>query len=384
MYREKDFDDIRPYHDREINAALHRIVSVPEFGRILEFLFPERNKNDIIDELKHIDSAIGFQKLFMHPLVNSIVHKTSNGLTCSGFEYLVPGVPYLFVANHRDIVLDSAILQVLLLDNGHLTSEITFGSNLMTNPFIIDLGKVNRMFKVYRGGNRMELFRNSKILSAYIRYTITEKRTSAWIAQRNGRTKDGNDRTESGLLKMLHISGTGDFEESFSQLNIVPLSMSYEYEPCSGLKVKETSMVQKGMTYHKAPNEDLMSILSGITGQKGRIHLSVCPPVNSFIHESRGVRVFNDRINMLASRMDSEIYRHYRLWPTNFVAHDLLNNSDRYGDHYTQVEKNGFVNFIDRELSEKKLEGTEYRDLMIKMYARPVDNVAAAEVSGNR
>ena len=137
----------------------------------------------------------------MHPLVNSIVKKTSKGLTYSGFDLLVPGTPYLFVSNHRDIVLDSAILQVLLFDNGHLSSEITFGSNLMSNPFIIDFGKINRMFKVYRGGNRMEMFRNSQILSAYIRHTITKKRTSAWIAQRNGRTKDGNDKTETGTAE---------------------------------------------------------------------------------------------------------------------------------------------------------------------------------------
>ena len=283
MHTDQDFEDIRPYNDNEINPALHRLVGVPEFSKVLEYIFPERKKEDIIEELKGIHSAIDFQKQFMHPLVNSIVKKTSKGLTYSGFDLLVPGTPYLFVSNHRDIVLDSAILQVLLFDNGHLSSEITFGSNLMSNPFVVDFGKINRMFTVYRGGNRMEMFRNSQTLSAYIRHTITNKRTSAWIAQRNGRTKDGNDKTETGLLKMFNISGGDSFDESFSELNIVPLSISYEYEPCCALKVKETSVVSKGLIYQKAPNEDFMSILTGITSQKGRIHLSICHPVNTFL-----------------------------------------------------------------------------------------------------
>jgi hypothetical protein len=377
MVPEKDFEDIRPYNDDEINAALHRIVEVPEFGKILEFLFPERDKNDIIAELKQVNTALGFQKLFMHPLVNSIVHKTSKGMTCSGFNNLEPGTPYLFVSNHRDIVLDSAILQVLLLDNGHLTSEITFGSNLMTNQFIIDLGKVNRMFKVYRGGNRKELFRNSQILSAYIRYTLTQKRTSAWIAQRNGRTKDGNDKTESGLLKMFNISGTCEFEESFAELNIVPLSVSYEYEPCCALKVKEMSVVTKGLAYEKAPNEDLMSILGGITQPKGHIHLSVCSPVNRMLKDTGSTTVYNDRINILAAHIDKEVYRHYRLWPTNFIAHDLLNKSTAYSRHYSPEEKSDFIAYMHRELSGLKPENPEYTGLLLKIYANPVANAAS-------
>lgn len=377
MYAEKDFEDIRPYNDDEINSALHRVVSVPEFNRILEFLFPEKDNNDIIAELRQINTALDFQKQFMHPLVNSIVQKTSKGLTYSGFDYIIPGTPYLFVANHRDIVLDSAILQVLLLDYGHLTSEITFGSNLMYNQFIVDLGKVNRMFKVYRGGNRMELFRNSQMLSAYIRYTITHKLTSAWIAQRNGRTKDGNDRTESGLLKMLNISGTCEFEDSFSELNIVPLSISYEYEPCCALKVKEMSVISKGLDYQKAPNEDLTSILTGITQQKGRIHLSVCPTVNRFLHETGEKAAYTDRINNLASRIDTEIYRHYKLWPTNYIACDLLYNTTSYSHFYAPAEKDEFMTYMHSELSGLNLDNPENRDILLKLYANPVLNAAS-------
>ena len=379
MVTEQDFEDIRPYYDHEINPALHRLVTVPEFGKILDFLFPERDKNEIIGELKQITSALDFQKKFMHPLVYSIVRKTSRGLTSSGFEHLTPSTPYLFVANHRDIVLDSAILQVLLVDHSHETSEITFGSNLMTNRFIIDFGKINRMFTVYRGGNKIEMFRNAQILSAYIRHTLTRKRTSAWIAQRNGRTKDGNDRTESGLLKMFNISGTGEFEESFRELNVVPLAISYEFEPCCALKVREISVLSGGQAYQKAPNEDLMSILSGITRQKGRIHLAVCPPVNSFLHESRGIQVYNDRITWLASGIDREIHHHYRLWPTNYIACDLLEAGTKYAKYYTSVQKEEFIGYMHQELAGQGMDQPEYQELLLKLYARPVLNSKNSE-----
>ncbi len=379
MITEQDFEDIRPYYDHEINPALHRLVAVPDFGKILDFLFPERDKNEIMGELTQITTALDFQKKFMHPLVYSIVHKTSRGLTSSGFEHLTHGTPYLFVANHRDIVLDSAILQVLLVDHGHETSEITFGSNLMTNRFIIDFGKINRMFTVYRGGNKIEMFRNAKILSAYVRHTLTRKRISAWIAQRNGRTKDGNDRTESGLLKMFNISSTREFEESFRELNMVPLSISYEFEPCCALKVREISVASRGQTYHKAPNEDLMSILSGITRQKGRIHLAVCPPVNSFLHESRGIQVYNDRISWLTAGIDKAIHGHYKLWPSNYIACDLLEAGTKHTQYYTSKQKEEFIGYMHQELAEQHLDQPEYQELLLKLYAQPVLNSKNSE-----
>jgi hypothetical protein len=374
MYKEQDFEDIRPYHDEEINPAIRRLISVPEFGKVLDFLYPGKDKSLITAGLSEIHNAVDFQIRFMHPLVNSIVNKTSKGLTCSGFEYLTPGNPYLFVANHRDIVLDSAMLQVLLLDNGHLTSEITFGSNLMTNQFIIDFGKINRMFVVYRGGNRMELFRNAQLLSAYIRHTITAKHTSAWIAQRNGRTKDGNDKTEPGLLKMFSFSGGCDFIESFRELNIVPLAVSYEYEPCCAFKVREMAAVAKGLVYQKAPQEDLMSIINGITQEKGHIHLAVCKPVNHYLQEVEAIEGNNEKINRLSSLMDAEIHRNYTLWPSNYIACDLLHGDDRFSVHYTPDEKEGFFGYMQKELSIFKEEPSQHREILLRIYATPVIN----------
>lgn len=374
MYNLQDFEDIRPYYDEEINPALKRITAVPEFGKILDFLFPEKKKEDIISNLLKINSALEFQKQFMHPLVNSIVHKTSKGLTTSGFDLLRPGTPYLFVANHRDIVLDSAILQVILLDFGHETSEITFGSNLMANQFIIDLGRVNRMFKVNRGGNRKELFRNSQILSSYIRYTLTQKKTSAWIAQRSGRTKDGSDKTETGLLKMFNISGTRDIKASFSELNVLPLSISYEYEPCCAIKIKELISLNMGIPYVKEPGEDLMSIVKGITQPKGHIHLAACRPLNDLLDSADEYQGTNEKISKLVAVMDDEIYRNYRLWPTNYIAYDMLHQAKNYHHLYTPGDVTSFEAYMQSELSGFTGDHTLPRKLLLNMYANPVIN----------
>jgi hypothetical protein len=374
MFKEAVFEDIRPYLDDEINPALRRIVAVPVFEKILEFLFPDQNKNQIKAMLTKTYTAHDFQVNFMHPLVNSIVNKTSKGLTYDGFEQLTPGTPYLFVANHRDIVLDSAMLQVLLLDNQHSTSEITFGSNLMANPFIIDLGKVNRMFKVYRGGNKMELFKNSKILSAYIRYTLTHKKVSIWIAQRNGRTKDGNDKTESGIFKMFNISGNNNFYQSFKELNIVPLSVSYEYEPCCTFKIKELYAALDG-SYQKKPDEDFLSIITGITQPKGRIHMSVGKPVNHCLKELEPITTYNNKINRLVELFDDEIYNHYKLWPNNYIACDHLYNSRDYETHYTARDKKVFLEYMENEIRGLAGERKKLEELFLKIYANPLMNI---------
>jgi len=374
MFKEDDFEDIRPYHDHEINPALKRIISEPLFDKILDFLFQGQDKVLIRKMLSETHTAHDFQVHFMHPLVSSIVKKTSAGLTYDGFNQLIPGKPYLFVANHRDIVLDSAMLQVLLLDNGHLTSEITFGSNLMINPFIIDLGKVNRMFKVIRGGNKIELLKNAKRLSAYIRYTITQKKVSAWIAQRSGRTKDGNDRTEPGLLKMFNMSAGGDFHQAFAELNIVPLVVSYEYEPCSAFKIKELIALLNG-PYQKKPDEDLLSIITGITQPKGRIHMSVGKPVNHLLKELDPDDTLNNKINRLTELIDAEVYRHYKLWPSNYIACDMLSNSVAYRDHYTDHEKKLFLQTMENDIRGLAGEKEMKEEFFLKIYANPLINL---------
>ena len=245
----------------------------------------------------------------------------------------------------------------------------------MINQFIIDFGKVNRMFKVIRGGNKIELLRNSKILSAYLRHTITNKKNSIWIAQRPGRTKNGNDKTECGLLKMFNMSAGDNFTDSFRELNIVPLVISYEYEPCCAFKVKELLATSIHGTYQKKPDEDLQSIIRGLSHPKGRIHMSVGKPINQFLDKIDEQDTLNNKINTLAELIDSEVYTHYKLWPGNYIANDILSDSDNYRGFYTSDEKAEFLKYMENETSGIEGERKAIGKIFLGIYANPVINL---------
>lgn len=270
-------------------------------------------------------------------------------------------------------MLDSAILQILLTDNNINTSEITFGSNLMLSQFIVDLGKVNKMFKIVRGGSLKELFINSLNVSNYIRYAITEKKVSTWIAQRNGRTKDGSDRTESAVLKMFAMSSKKDFVKNLSELNITPVVISYEYEPCD---IQKTIEIYKSKTekYVKAPWEDLNSIISGIRDYKGRIMLSVADTITEeeliICNDMHKV----DKFSQLAKIIDKRIYQNYKLWETNYVAYDILFNTDIFAEQYSYDDKLSFIQYVETKL--KNVEGNyqELQEIFLKIYANPIIN----------
>lgn len=374
MFKEIDFEDIRPYHDDEINPALQRIISDPVFDKILDYFFPHEDKAKIRNLLSKTKSAYSFQKNFVYHLVRSIIDRSTMGVICKGMENVKTGTPYLFISNHRDIVLDSAILQSLLLDYGHNTTEISFGSNLMINPFVVDLGKANRMFKVNRGGSSRQLLINSQLLSAYIRHSIVNKKNSVWIAQRPGRTKNGNDKTETSLLKMLNMSGIGNPEDSFRELNIVPVTVSYEYEPCCALKIKELIVTSLTGKYHKRPNEDLNSIITGITQQKGRIQFSLGPPIDQILDKIKTKTSVNEKINMMAGMIDAEMYRNFRLWPNNYIAWDLMNHSRRFNEYYTSEDKMRFLEYMEDETGGLEGDRNKIKEIFLGIYANPVSN----------
>lgn len=369
---ENSFNNIAPYASHEINNALKRIAASKEFAYMASYVFPEQTTAQTAAMIKDVTTADDFQKVFMHKVVRRVIEKTADGLTYDGFDKLDAHTPYLFIANHRDIVLDSAILQVLLVEHQMSTTEITLGSNLMSSPFSVDFAKVNKMFTVYRRGTKIEMLKNSKILSAYIRDTLTKKKNSVWIAQRNGRTKDGFDKTEVALLKMLNLSGGDSLVHYFKELNIVPLSISYEYEPCALLKVMEVLQAAKG-PYQKKPDEDFQSILKGITQYKGRIHLSAAQPLNSKLSTIKDSDHSVKQIEKLATLIDKDIYENFKLWPSNYIAHDLLYNKDTYSNRYAVAEKNHFVNYLEKEMAPMKNDLNVKRKLM-ELYAAPLNN----------
>ena len=366
------FDDIRPYTDAEIPAAMQRIVADKYFPMVCDFLFPGRPVQEVAALLGSCRSAEEFQHKFMYDAIYSVAHKTTDGLSVAGMERLDPAKNYLFVSNHRDIMLDAAFLQVLLVDAGRHTSEITFGANLMQGQLVIDIGKSNKMFRIERPStvaSPREFLQRSQYVSEYIRYVIQEKGESVWIAQRNGRTKDGRDATDQGIIKMFGMSGGDDKVEALDSLNIAPLSISYEWEPCDELKALELYAASSGLPYIKKPGEDFNSILSGILQPKGRVHMEVCEPLHR--EELEALRDLpNSAFNReVAALIDSRILSAYRLYPNNFIAADLLSGKREHT--YTDTDLTAFQQHIDGIVTEKEYP-EQVRDILLHIYANPV------------
>ena len=364
------FDDIRPYYDSEIPAAMQRIVSDKYFPLVCDFLFPDRPVQEIAALLGSCRTVEEFQRRVMYKVIYAIADKTTGGLSVSGMERLDPNVDYLFVSNHRDIMMDAAFLQVLLFDAGRKTSEITFGANLMQGQMVIDVGRSNKMFRIERPTtvtSARDFLQKSQYVSEYIRYAISQKKESVWIAQRNGRTKDGMDLTDQGIIKMFNLSGGEDRIQSLDELHIAPLSISYEWEPCDELKALELYAKSSGQPYIKKPGEDLNSILTGITQPKGRVHLCVCEPLHREELEAfRGCS--NPEFNKsVAELIDSRIRSAYRLYPNNYIAADLLSGKRTHS--YTDAEKEAFVSHVDKITKEYP---EELRDILLHIYANPV------------
>ena len=370
-----DFGDIRPYTDEEAVEALGRVSRHPMTPVISKYLFPDLPASTMSHMLRGIGSVDQFQNEIMYAVVEAVIAKTSAGVTWSGAEHLksLGDKKFLMISNHRDIVLDPALIQYMLKQEGLPTTEICVGSNLLGSQLVEDLMRSNRMIKVIRGVGVRELYHSSQLLSRYIRESIMSGRASIWIAQREGRTKDGFDATEQGLLKMLEMSGEESFEENFKALDIVPLSISYEYESCDARKAREVLLRREG-PYVKKETEDLHSILTGIRQQKGHIHLEIGEPLRAEEIAAAAREDKNERYHLLRQVLDHRIIGGYKLWKTNYMAHDLLHGDARYAKKYTAADLAQFEKYIAHKLGklERRLDQKALREIFLGIYAGPV------------
>lgn len=369
------FEDIRPYREEEIPAAMKRIAASTSFALLASYVFPDRTIDDVRKEVCSYKSIHDFQMGIMYWANRKIIENSITAFSCNGLDNVSPDKCWLYVSNHRDIMLDASLLQNALVDNGHDTSEITFGANLMQGQVVIDIGKSNKMFKVARpGGSVREFYKSSLLLSEYIHHVITEKHQSVWIAQRNGRTKDGRDRTDQGIIKMFGMSRSDDKVNALAELNIVPVSVSYEWESCDILKTVELYERSLG-PYIKKPGEDLNSILTGVTQHKGRVHFEVCKPLtydelNQFSHLTSA-----EFHKAVAALIDQRICSAYHLYPNNYIAHDLLFGNRKYADRYTSDEKDAFLQRMNRLAKyEEECDVDRLYDIFLGIYANPVDS----------
>ncbi len=375
------FDAIRPYYDSEVNDVLRSIINHPMMKAMMHFTYPDVEEEIWQEQLKRTHSIRDFQVNFVYESIQKVLQKSSDGLTTSGFEKLEPNTSYLFISNHRDIILDTSLLNVSLFDHGLVMTASAIGDNLVQKDILLKLSKLNRNFLVKRNLPPRELLQSSKVMSEYIYQLLEKENRSVWVAQREGRTKDGNDATHQGVLKMIAMAAEGEnCMDYFKKLRIVPVSISYEYDPTDALKMPQLLAQAKDEVYVKEKNEDFVNLISGVIGQKKRIHIHVG---NVLEHELEIIKAENENVNKqiqaLAQIIDDSILQSYKLWPTNFIAYDLLNQTQRFSAQYTEKEKQLFERRLEMRIDS---DNDTLRKGFLAMYANPVVNKMKYEDAG--
>ena len=366
------YDHIRPFHDSEVNAAIQTILHDPMMNTVMAFTFPDKTEAERTDILKNIESSQRFQGDIVYFSLQRILAESSDGLSTSGFEKLDKNTSYLFISNHRDIFLDTSLLNFALYEKGLILTASAIGDNLVRIPMLNTLAKICRNFLVLRGLSPRELLQSSKLMSEYVHELLTTENRSVWIAQREGRTKDGNDATHPGVLKMLSMAaGKENLGLYFKKLRIVPISISYEYDPTDSLKLPELLANRNNETYVKHEKEDFNSILKGLLGQKKHIHIHAGDVLDTELDPLIEVENANQFVKNLAQLIDNQIIGNYRLWSSNYIAYDLLHETDKYASFYTDAEK---LAFEQRLASKVDSQNAEARFCFLSMYANPVVN----------
>ena len=366
-----NFDDIRPFNADEIPAATQRMADSNVIPAIAQYLGVPADA--LRNRIRGIKTLKEFQLGLLKEVLETLLKKTTTHFDWSGLENISEKKPYLFVSNHRDIVMDAMFLQYILNEAGQNTCQITFGSNLMSHPFVIDFGKVNKMFRTERGGTPKEFYNSMLHMSEYMRHVITEVHESVWIAQRNGRTKDGNDATDPAIIKMFGMSRRDDRVASLAELNIVPVAVSYEWESCDKLKTIELYLTKKNGHYEKQPNEDLNSILTGIMQPKGHVHFHICSQVTKedlvFLNDCNSSEYYK----RVAKLMDSRINPNYYLHPNNYIAHDLRSGTETFDGQYTKEQKATFIKYMNWMNDYPDFDRAELEEIFLGIYANPVE-----------
>lgn len=372
------FESIRPYKDDEVQGILNKYESNTVFQKLVNHVYPTWESETLPKKLAKVKTTQRFQELFIYPAVKAAIDRSMDHFTISGLEHIDPDKNYLFISNHRDIVLDSTLLFYVLFQNEFVTGEIAIGDNLLSSDLVTDIVKLNQNFIVKRNLPNREMILASKELSKYMRHVLTEKKKSIWISHREGRTKDGNDKTNPGVLKMIAMDCSGDKIDYLLNLNIVPVSLSYEFESCDHLKAAELTEIELTGSYEKDGTEDMKSIITGITQQKGRVHLSFGKPIRKEDCNFSSDKI-QDHFKDLAEHIDKQIHKNFKLFPANYIAYDMINESKEFSDKYNAWEENRFTEYFYKILDNyKEKEGYDtFERILLNIYANPVSNQLA-------
>lgn len=373
----EQFDPIRPFEPDELPDVFDRLLQNEQFSSVLAYLYPDVPKEALAAKMHACKDNLYFQKTFCYGFLVQLLARLSKGCDID-IASLDTDSRYTFISNHRDIVLDSALLDKLLIDAGfNTTCEIAIGDNLLKLPWVKDLVRVNKSFIVERALSMREMLMASKRLSEYMHFVIAEKNDNVWIAQREGRAKDSNDRTQEAILKMMVMGGEGSIIDRLKQLHLVPLAISYEYDPCDYLKAAELQARRDNPSWQKGPMDDVTSMQTGIMGYKGYIHYQCADCIDSYLDTIPADTPKTELFRLIADHIDRQIFAGYRLYPNNYVALDLLHGDSAHADHYTAEDKAQFEAYLKGQLDKIEMEGKDdayLREQMLKMYANPAIN----------
>ncbi len=373
----EQFDPIRPFEPDELPDVFDRLLQNEQFSSVLAYFYPDVPKEALAAKMHACKDNLDFQKIFCYGFLVQLLARLSKGCDID-IASLDTDSRYTFISNHRDIVLDSALLDKLLIDAGfNTTCEIAIGDNLLKLPWVKDLVRVNKSFIVERALSMREMLMASKRLSEYMHFVIAEKNDNIWIAQREGRAKDSNDRTQEAILKMMVMGGEGSIIDRLKQLHLVPLAISYEYDPCDYLKAAELQARRDNPSWQKGPMDDVTSMQTGIMGYKGYIHYQCADCIDSYLDTIPADTPKTELFRLIADHIDRQIFAGYRLYPNNYVALDLLHGDSAHADHYTAEDKAQFEAYLKGQLDKIEMEGKDdayLREQMLKMYANPAIN----------
>ena len=377
----QEFNEIRPWEPEDFPIVFDRLLNSDQFKKVLDFLYPGVPVEMIEQKLRGCKDNVDFQKTFVYPFLDKLMKKAS-----TGYEMDAPALDknsnYTFISNHRDIVMDSGLLDMCLINNNFSTTcEIAIGDNLLSLPWVKDLVRINKAFIVERGLPMRQMLMASKRLSEYMHFAINEKKENIWIAQREGRSKDSNDRTQEAILKMMTMGGQGSIIDRLVELHIVPTAISYEFDPCDFLKAREFQQKRDVEGWKKAPMEDVISMQTGIFGYKGHVHYHAAPCIDEWLRSLPEDMPKTDVYKVVAEHIDSEIYANYRLYACNYIALDELEGTSAHADKYTVEEKTAFDQYLAGQLAKIELADRDeayLKERMLTMYANPAKNFLAA------
>lgn len=373
----KPFDAIRPFEPEELPEVFERLLGNAQFAQVVAYVFKDVPFDMLAQKMRACKTNLEFQVAFCYPFIKGLLQKASLGCDMN-VDAIDMEKRYTFVSNHRDIVLDSALLDVLLVDAGcKTTCEIAIGDNLLSLPWVKDLVRINKSFIVERSVSLRQMLLSSKRLSDYMHLVIAQKHDNVWIAQREGRAKDSNDRTQESIIKMMVMGGEGTLVERLKGLHIVPLAISYEYDPCDFLKAQEFQLKRDIADWKKGSMDDVVSMQTGIMGYKGHIHYDAAPCIDAWLDTLDPDMPKADFFKAVATHIDEEIFRRYRLYPSNYVALDELEGTTAHADRYTAEQKAQFDGYIAQQMAKIQLPDKDeafLRERLLTMYANPARN----------